>query len=66
MVLAMPGSGAYLLTYQLSVNTIQERRRDTLRDGESNEESKGEEEEEEEEAGRRLSHCAIFYRHTLT
>lgn len=36
-------AGAYLLTYQLSVNTIQERRRDAPRDGESNEKSKGEE-----------------------
>ncbi len=41
---AMPGSLAYLLTYQLSVNTIRERRRDTPRDRESNEKSKGEEE----------------------
>lgn len=34
---------AYLLTYQLSVNAIQELRRDALRDGESNEKSEGEE-----------------------
>lgn len=43
MVLRCQAAGAYLLTYQLSVNTIQERRRDAPRDRESNEKSKGEE-----------------------